>query len=93
MLVVLGIWRHVFSRFPLRYDPLYWGAVFPLGMYTVSTWRLSQAIDATFLAPIPRVFVYIALAAWSLTMIGLMRQLLRAASALVSRFGRIAPSA
>jgi tellurite resistance protein TehA-like permease len=32
MLVILGIWRHVYRRFPLRYDPLYWGAVFPLGM-------------------------------------------------------------
>ena len=32
MLLILGIWRHVIRRFPLRYDPLYWGAVFPLGM-------------------------------------------------------------
>ena len=32
MLVILGIWRHLIRRFPLRYDPLYWGAVFPLGM-------------------------------------------------------------
>lgn len=33
MLVILGIWRHVYKRFPLAYDPLYWGAVFPIGMY------------------------------------------------------------
>jgi tellurite resistance protein TehA-like permease len=32
MLVILGIWRHVYKRFKLAYDPLYWGAVFPLGM-------------------------------------------------------------
>jgi tellurite resistance protein TehA-like permease len=76
MLVILGIWRHIYRRFPLSYDPLYWGAVFPLGMYTVCTFRLAQVIAAPFLTVIPRVFVYIALAAWSAAAIGLVRQLL-----------------
>ena len=30
------------AAFPLRYDPLYWGAVFPLGMYAACTWRDGQ---------------------------------------------------
>ena len=77
MLVILGIWRHIYSRFPLRYDPLYWGAVFPLGMYTVCTFRLSQAVDAPFLLPIPRVFVFVAVGAWALTMIGLVLEIVR----------------
>jgi tellurite resistance protein TehA-like permease len=45
MLLTLGFWRHVYKRFPLRYDPLYWGAVFPLGMYSVSTKYLSLAFE------------------------------------------------
>jgi len=77
MLVILGIWRHGYRRFPFRYDPLYWGAVFPLGMYTVCTFRLGQAIDAPYLAVIPRWFIFPALTAWLLAFVGLARALLR----------------
>src|SRR6516162_3292637 len=30
MLIALEVWQHLIRRFPLRYDPLRWGAVFPL---------------------------------------------------------------
>ena len=81
MLVTLAIWRHVYKRFRLTYDPLYWGAVFPLGMYTVSTFQLAQALDVPFLLWIPHYFVYIAVTAWMATFAGLlwsMRNLTRA---------------
>jgi len=77
MLLILGFWRHVYKRFPLTYSPLYWGAVFPLGMYTVCTFRLANVAGMPMLQLIPRIFVVIALAAWSLTFIGLLLSLLR----------------
>ena len=77
MLVILGVWRHVYRRFPLRYDPLFWGAVFPLGMYTACTYRLVQVLPAEPLAWIPRLFIWVALAAWTATLLGLLYQLPR----------------
>ncbi len=74
-LVILGVWRHGARHFPLRYDPLYWGAVFPLGMYTVATFRVAEAVDVPFLLVIPRAFIYVAWAAWSLVMAGLLAEL------------------
>lgn len=75
MLLLLGIWRHGFRRFPLRYDPLYWGAVFPLGMYAACTWQLDRAMEFGFLSGLPRVFLWIALAAWAITFAGMLHAL------------------
>jgi tellurite resistance protein TehA-like permease len=75
MLLVLGVWRHLIQRFPLRYDPLYWGAVFPLGMYTVATMQMAAALDLPFLAPLSPVAFVAALVAWTLACAGLLWEL------------------
>ncbi|MFA7553011.1 MAG: tellurite resistance/C4-dicarboxylate transporter family protein [Spongiibacteraceae bacterium] len=77
ILVMLGIWRYVYKRHPVKYDPLYWSVVFPLGMYTVSTDRMSAVMELDFLALLPTSFFYIALVAWSIAFIGFVFDLLR----------------
>ncbi len=77
ILLILFVWRHVYRKFPLRYDPLYWGAVFPLGMYAACTFGMARAMNLDFLLPLARVFVYVALLAWATTFIGLIRGLVR----------------
>ena len=48
-----------------------------LGMYTVCTFRLAQALGLPWLLAIPRVTFWFALAAWVVTMAGLVGQLLQ----------------
>jgi tellurite resistance protein TehA-like permease len=77
LLVGLAIWRYFHHRYPLRYDVGYWGAVFPLGMYSAATHQVSVALGLRFLAPVARGFFFVAAAAWLLTAFGLLRQFLR----------------
>lgn len=71
-LFALMLWRYGWKRDRVAYEPALWGMVFPLGMYTTSTYQLSRALDLGFLEVVPRTFVYIALTAWLLTMAGLL---------------------
>jgi tellurite resistance protein TehA-like permease len=76
MIAILAVWRHGFRRVPLTYDPLYWGAVFPLGMYAVATFQMADAMSLGFLDFIPETFFWIALAAWLVTFAGMARKLM-----------------
>jgi tellurite resistance protein TehA-like permease len=77
MLVILAVWRHAYKKFPISYDPLYWGAVFPLGMYTVSTFEMADAMSLDFLMPLPKYFIYVALVAWMFAFVGLVQNLVK----------------
>jgi tellurite resistance protein TehA-like permease len=72
MLLVLGVWRYLICGVPLAYDPLYWGGVFPLGMYSVSTYHLAKILEAPFLLPLSQLFMVVAVLAWAATFAGLV---------------------
>jgi tellurite resistance protein TehA-like permease len=67
ILVAFAVWRYGVHHLPLGYDPLYWSAVFPLGMYAVSTTKLADAESIGLLAGVGHTCFWVALAAWVLT--------------------------
>ncbi|CDQ09902.1 C4-dicarboxylate transporter/malic acid transport protein [Acidithiobacillus ferrivorans] len=75
LLVALEIWRHGIKRLPIRYDPLYWSLVFPLGMYSLCTIHMAQSMDLPFLLPLGHIFFYLALLAWAITLYGMIRRM------------------
>ena len=84
LLIALMVWRYVVGKELPRYEPALWGMVFPLGMYTTATFQLSRATGLSFLAVIPHLFIFVALAAWAIVFVGLLRHLWSSLSPIAS---------
>lgn len=56
----------------VRLQPGLWTMVFPLGIYTAATGQLAEALPLPALKLIPTYFIFVALAAWLLTMVGML---------------------
>ncbi|HEY5335995.1 MAG TPA: tellurite resistance/C4-dicarboxylate transporter family protein, partial [Mycobacteriales bacterium] len=76
-LVAAGIWRHLVHRIPLRYEAALWSVIFPLGMYGVAGHYLGQADHLPTVRAIGSGESWVALAAWVLTFLAMLRHLVR----------------
>ncbi len=81
MLAILSYWQHVVKKLGRSYTFLYWTAVFPLGMYSACSYRLSLMMNLPFLLWIPRLFIYLAVIGWAITFAGMIRHLTSGAAA------------
>ena len=75
--LILSVWRYAWRGSRIRYEPLCWGVVFPLGMYAASTWQMAHAFELVFLDAVPPTFLGLALLAWLLAASGLVSRLAR----------------
>ncbi len=75
LLVVIGFWKHIVHKIPLRYEPAHWSMVFPLGMHTVTSFRLSLATEFDPLHWVSHGMIWVALIVWCLVMTALLRRM------------------
>ena len=81
LLIILGFWKYVVHKSKFEYSPLDWGMVFPLGMYTACTFKLSQALQIPFITNIAKYFIYLAYFAWAIIFVYMLISMLKAATA------------
>ena len=79
LLVVFGVWKHGLRRVPIRYTPMLWSLVFPLGMYALASLRLSLAAEFSPLRQIADFMIWVALAVWGATFLGMAARIVRGA--------------
>ncbi|HEX6445590.1 MAG TPA: tellurite resistance/C4-dicarboxylate transporter family protein [Streptosporangiales bacterium] len=72
-------WRHVRHRVRLRYEPAWWSAVFPLGMYGAASLGLGAAAHLPVTSAIGAAEVWLALAVWLILFTALLLHLSRLA--------------
>ncbi len=77
LLIILAIWKYGFNKVRFEYSPFYWSMVFPLGMYTACTIKLSQAIQIPFLINISKYFIYIAFATWCFIFVSMIISIIK----------------
>ncbi|MBH9552083.1 tellurite resistance/C4-dicarboxylate transporter family protein [Inhella gelatinilytica] len=78
MLAIFSLWKHGVRKLPLRYEPVLWSAVFPLGMYAVASARLGLAADFPPLHWIAQGVIWVAFLAWCGAGVGLLNRMRRA---------------
>lgn len=72
LLVAFGIWRHIIRREPVRYVTALWSIVFPLGMFSVATYRFGHENGMPLVAVLGHWANWIAVGAWILVAAGML---------------------
>ena len=75
-LIAVGAWRHLIRRVRLRYEPVLWSIVFPVGMYGVASRALGTAVHVPWLVALGGDEAWVAFAVWVVVFLGMCGALL-----------------
>ena len=78
VLVAAGVWRHYVRKVPMTYVPTLWSIIFPLGMYSVAGIYLGRAGRLPIVEAIGSNWLWVALAAWVIVFVAMVRSVSRA---------------
>lgn len=76
VLVAMEWWRHKVNRIPLTYEATLWSVIFPLGMCSVASITLGRADQLPIVESIGAGWIWVALAAWVITFVAMVRHIL-----------------
>jgi len=76
LLVIIGLWKHIYNKVPLKYEPMQWSIVFPLGMYAVATYNLALSSEFKPLLYLSKGMLYVAVVVWAGLMLFLFKSIL-----------------
>lgn len=75
LLVLIGFWKHIYMKVPIKYEPAMWSIIFPLGMYTVATNNLALSSEFKPLLYLSGSMLWVSVAAWGLLLLFLFYSL------------------
>ncbi|MEY2343207.1 tellurite resistance/C4-dicarboxylate transporter family protein [Acidithiobacillus sp. IBUN Pt1247-S3] len=73
LLGLLGVWKHLVHKIPIRYEVGYWAMVFPIGMYSLSCVKIAEVFHIFFLGLAAYNFYSISLLCWVFTAYGMCK--------------------
>jgi tellurite resistance protein TehA-like permease len=91
LLLLFGLWKYVIHREPLAYHPTLWSMVFPLGMYTMATYRFSLVTHFDALSLVPQITLWAAMVSWFATSAGALLAVWRVLTGTRQRHRQLAP--
>lgn len=72
VLLYAQMWRSDHMVGTLHYQGVWWSAVFPIGMYSATSWAVGTELGTTRLATVSLMFFWIAMTIWALVATGLL---------------------